>query len=351
MNHNILISKLEYHGIRGPALDLLKSYLSNRNQIVKINNTLSNHQSINIGVPQGSILGPLLFIIYVNDIAEININSKTYLFADDTAATFSGTDKRELTDKCLDGLNSLNQWFLSNRLTLNLNKTNYIVFKTKNKPNIDITLNIGATPINQVSFSKYLGIIIDEKLSWKDQINALSKKISMKLGILYYLKSKLPSDILKILYYSFIYPHIHYCICIWGFARKTILQPLFLLQKRAIRIICKVPYLTHTKNLFKKEGILSLEQILTLKIAMVFYDIRNLPKHPLSEFFTPNHNTMSRRNANYQIPYIRIDVRKNSLFGNGILTANSIFTKYEQIQNKKLLTRKIKENLLKENIL
>ena len=200
INHDILLYKLEYYGFRGVTLDWFKSYLSNRKQFVRYQMHDSNHKIINCGVPQGSILGPLLFILYINDIVNTTSLLELILFADDTTLLFSHPDMASQNDIINIELQEICNWFQANKLSVNATKTNYMVLGTPQSTRkfIDINQNIDnlndseltsssdvekvklnikpdGVSLNRVSSTKFLGVIIDENLTWKNHIDAISK--------------------------------------------------------------------------------------------------------------------------------------------------------------------------------
>ena len=169
VNHQILLDKLHHYGIRGIAYDLLKSYLSNRKQCVKSGNHFSVFMDIECGVPQGSILGPLLFLLYVNDLP-LTVDLYSILFADDTCVLSSSHSVELLTQDINAKLSKLNEWFVANKLTVNYTKTNYIVFCGQKKTSFSGEIVMGAHTLKRVTNTKYLGIMFDEKLNWKCHI-------------------------------------------------------------------------------------------------------------------------------------------------------------------------------------
>ena len=167
-------------------LDWLKDYLLNRKQLVEFNGSRSFSRDILCGVPQGSILGPLLFIIYINDLLKASSLVEFLLFADDTSIFASGNCLSDLISIMNNELVSIDEWFRTNKLSLNMDKTNYILFRTRHKASYcDNILNINGYPIRCVSSIKFLGVIIDEHLDWSKHISFIESKISKNIGVIY----------------------------------------------------------------------------------------------------------------------------------------------------------------------
>jgi len=245
VNHEILLKKLELYGVRGLPNLLIRDYLMNRKQYVQFNNHTSEMNIVNCGVPQGSILGPLLFLLYINDMPLVCKQLLFILFADDTNILYSNSDIIQLMNIVNADLAILSDWFKANMLSLNVQKTSFIMFGFKNVPTVfdsrdfELKIKIQNEEISRVEFTKFLGIIIDNKFTWQRHINYIALKISKSLAILSKLKYKIPKNCLLTLYYSLVYPHFNYCIIIWGCASQTLMNKLLILQKRAVRIVDK----------------------------------------------------------------------------------------------------------------
>ena len=184
IDHHILLNKLQHYGVRGVALEWFSSYLSGRSQYVEYNDTISELRPITCGVPQGSVLGFLLFIIYTNDLPNSMKHSKCILFADDTTVYHSSTNLNELIGLFEEDLVTLTDWFCANKLSLNVNKTNFLVFSPKEKIiSNEMTINLGDQIIRRVNNAKFLGIHIDDELQWGAHIDHLYKKASGSYAI------------------------------------------------------------------------------------------------------------------------------------------------------------------------
>ena len=290
INHDILIKKLEYYGFRGVILGWLKNYLSDRFQYVEIENEKSTQCPISCGVPQGSILGPLLYLIYVNDIDKSTMGN-ILSFADDTSLFISDTDPSNLFRTSNIEIQNLYSWFCANRLSLNPTKTKFIIIKAPNQKCdcTGLSIKINGTPLIQIAHNleekstKFLGIFIDESMTWKYHINHVNKKISRALFIIKQVKNLLPLDCLRTLYFALIHPHLSYGITAWGNASQVTLKRKNILQKRAIRTICRANYNSHTEPLFKQLNIMKLNEQYEYEAAIHMYTFVHNKLHvPLS---------------------------------------------------------------------
>ena len=209
------------------ALNWFTSYLSNRTQVCKINNTMSSSSPVSCGVPQGSNLGPLLFLLYVNDLPNCLKNCTPFMYADDTNLTVHGNTAKDLELKLNSELNNVHKWLITNRLTLNVEKTEYMLVgsrqKLANLSNLsEIKVSIDNNEVERVSNTKTLGIIIDGNLKWKEHIDSASKKISKTM--LRRVKPFVSQDSLNIMYKSLILPHFDYCSLVWGKLQQFIVR-------------------------------------------------------------------------------------------------------------------------------
>ena len=266
VDHQILLEKLHHYGIRGLPLELMKSYLSGRKQCVKCDNHYSVFMDIECRVPQGSILGPLLFIIYVNDLPT-TVNRSAILFADDTCVTFSSKNTKFLINQVNENLKLLNQWFISNKLTVNYTKTNYIVFSGNGRKDFNGTIKMGTSTLKRVSSIKYLGLMIDEDLNWKSHVSYLRSKISSCSNIMYKLRYLVPLESCISVYYSRFYSRTSYGIMCWGTACHSVTNPIRVLQNKVVKAMLFKPIDTRIWPLLAETCILSVNDILNLEIA------------------------------------------------------------------------------------
>lgn len=352
IDHNILLSKLHHYGIRGTCLNWLKSYLTNRTQYVEINNKKSEMKPVACGVPQGSVLGPLLFIIYTNDLPNSITHSHTILFADDTTIFAKSNNLTTLYDNVNSDLDSLYQWFKTNKLSLNVGKTNYMLFtNNKNVSAIqDHKIKIGDDEIEHKKMVKFLGIIIDENLNWQNHIEMTKNKISAISYSLKMVKKLLPKQTMKTLYEALIQPHIEYGITIWGGTYETHVNKLSLMQKRIIRNITNSKYNEHTDPLFKRLGVLKVNQLYKLKMSKFMFKVskNEMPK-PINNLYKSNtsiHGYETRQRNHPHISYRRTHLASKQINHKGPEIWQEIPYHIKLSNNIRHLTKTYKKYLL-----
>lgn len=315
INHDILIEKLNHYGIRGTPLRLLSNYLTDRTQFCSINNTVSSTSPITCGVPQGSVLGPLLFILYINDIIQSSHLLNFLLFADDTNILYSNKDINALYEIINHELKNLHDWFKANKLSLNVKKTNYISFGSKQYPPHHNIL-IDGKPITKTDYTKFLGVTIDNKINWQKHTKHICSKLSSALYLISRVKFYLPQQALRSIYYALIYPYLTYANTVWGNAANYLVNQIFVLQKRAIRLITHSHYLAHTTLLFKKLRILKLSDIILFQTAMFMYQSKNnLLPDSCRNLVNKNLDTSNRLRQTYDflIPKYRTTLRSKCM--------------------------------------
>ena len=273
--HQILLERLHNIGIRGIANDLFKSYLSGRSQRVKIDNILSDPIEVECGVPQGTVLGPLLFNIYVNSVFSILHRGGIYCFADDTMIIVNGNTWDLAVLEAERALSSIKAWLDSSLLTLNVDKTKFITFALTKRALPDIhclVLHDKDCHLNKVhckcrnlikrqEFWKYLGILIDETLTWKNHINYVTAKVRKLIFKFYELRNIVNIKVLKMVYYSLIQSMINYGLVVWGYARRNSISTLIVAQKHIIKIIYFKIKRYPTYLLFQESNFLNIEQL------------------------------------------------------------------------------------------
>ena len=234
VNHSIICDKLNYYGFRGKFNYLIKSYLTKRKQFVSINGYDSTNLDITCGVPQGSTLGPLLFILYINDLQHSLKFAKSSHFADVTCLTYSNKNAKTLETNLNHDLKNLTQWLRANRLSLNVDKTRLLMIKSKYNKNQyeDIIIKLLGKRLDPSTSVKYLGINIDHNLSWDCHIKEMNAKLSRTNGILSKLRHYVPKKTMLSVYYALFYSHMTYGSLVWSLTTQKYLDSVFRLQKK-----------------------------------------------------------------------------------------------------------------------
>ena len=360
VDHSILLQKLEHYGVRGNNLKWFTSYLHCRKQHVHVNNTTSPDLLIKHGVPQGSNLGPTLFLIYINDLPAAVPLAKFFMFADDSNLVVSADTPEELEIITNQALFLVNKWVEKNGLKLNVGKTKLLFFTNKEKSWVtDIRIQLNGTHIQATDHAKFLGVIIDSNLNWKYHIHALAAKVSRNAGILYKLRGLLPHKALKNLYCSFIESHLLYCATTWGTSSQNVLKPLFSAQKKGIRALKNNARLfydagsganpSHTKPIFAELQLLALPNIVAKSLLCIMQKCR-LKVAPIniqalfpdttstiSQSQTAHYNTRSSKAPAkiFQSPCLRLERSKKqavyvgpNLYNYIVPIANSFINEY-----------------------
>ena len=337
VNHAILLNKLEHYGIRVNALSWFKSYLTNRRQFVTYNDIKSAKKIMSCGVPQGSILGPLLFLIYINDLANVCVHTLPILFADDTNLFISGKNLNDMAVLINHELEEISTWLKATRLSLNVKKTHFMVFSKKHMANSDLHIKINE-------------LIIDEKVTWREHINYISGKVSKGIGIIIKAGKVLHKQSLTNLYYSFIYPCLIFCNHVWGNACKSHMQKLLLLQKKIVRIIAGVQPRCHTDSLFSQMKLLKADQINKYLIGCLMFKVYHNDLYIFRDYFTLNsniHDHNTRQTDHYHVPFYRTEMPKHCLRYCGAEIWNKILvTKIDITCSEYVFSRELKNKIL-----
>ena len=307
INHNILLAKLNYYGIRGTANNWFHSYLTKRFQCTRYKSCTSDLKEIVCGVPQGSLLGPLLFILYINDLSTATNLFSYILYADDTNIICSDQNINSLCKKVNENLAKISEWFHSNRLSVNTKKCNYMLFSNRLR-NVDLShfhVQLNNINIPRVETTKFLGVHLDSNLTWRSHISEIQTKVSKNVGVMSKLSYMLPKYALRMLYCTLVLPFFSYCNLVWANTFPTSLKQLNALQNKAIRIISHVQPRIHAKPLYQELNLLTMNNIMKYQQAIFIYQCVNglLPTQfsNMFAFTQDNYNYRTRSSLSRQL--------------------------------------------------
>lgn len=295
VNYQILYSKLNQYSLSEHTQKWIRSYLSDRKQCVRVNNIQSAFRATSMGVPQGSILGPLLFSIYINDLPTVCSDVDVIMYADDTVIFTFGENELEVADKLSKEMEKVAEWLQMSCLTLNVDKTVSMLFSNKHKLQQTLEIQVNGQKIKNVNEIKYLGLILDSNLGFKSHIKNLGNKVKFNLMNYKHIRNSLSTEASNTYLNTMIVPHFLYCMSSWSQACKTSLKPLESLYKRAIKIHDKKSRLYHHCKVQSKYNFLSFENLIKYnQISALFKIIHNIAAPPLKKFFTLNSERISR---------------------------------------------------------
>ena len=336
VDHDILLAKLSGYGIRNNELTLFKNYLTDRGQVVVIDSVQSNCNIVTHGVPQGSILGPLLFIIFINDLPSVISQSKIVLNADDTAILYSAKHKKEIENTLNQELVGVADWMYLHKLTLNVSKSKVMLFGSPQKTNkIDsFEVELNCDILETVTEFKYLGIWYDRNLKWNRHIDVLGSKIAQKLGVIKRLRQFVDKYTLQILYNTLVLPHIDYCLPVWSNTSLKYLNKIQILQNRAARMVlgCQTRDM-HVGDLYEKLGWMTVRQRSLYFNANLMYNCVNglapvyLSTTVQSNIGVHTHNTRQNSKNNIAFNMVNSDSGKRMFqYSGGQIWNNLPFT-------------------------
>jgi len=291
VKHDVLIRKLDYMGVRGLALDWFQSYLCNRKQYVDIGGHVSVNSVVRMGVPQGSILGPLLFLLYINDMSKCSNDVKFVHFADDTTVFMSGFSVESVVQQMNIELEKVQEWLHANGLSLNVAKTSFMVI-SDSKPRDIRPVCISDTSIELVNNAKFLGVTVDDRLNFRAHADSVVKSVSRSVGMLNRISNITPPRVKKILYYSLIYSRVSYGIVAWGRGTVCSANRVERLLRRARSIV------SYPRQLSIELNLLNFNSMYNYFAAIKIYKVVKLDHHAyfrhIFESLRPIHDHRTR---------------------------------------------------------
>ena len=303
-----LLKKMELYGIRGTALNWFESYLTNRSIKVMFKECLSKKYEVHYGTPQGSVLGPLLYIVLSNDMPKCLKFSRAVMFADDTTIYATGSNIRFLYKKLNEDLSRVTQWFRVNSLSLNVDKTSYILFETeKNTSNFRGNIFMNNVAIQRVSYTKFLGVYIDKNLNWNSHVHQLSLKLASGIYSLNMARNMLSNKAKRQIYFAQVFSHLNYGLSAWGpMVSKANIKKLQVKQNKAVRAIFNLKNRSRLSDYYRKGQLLDLKGLIELSLAKIShrYITDVLPKCIINLFENTNHTHETRNRHQLQaIPH------------------------------------------------
>ena len=353
VDHNILLKKLQHYGIRGSTNELIESYLTNRYQYVALGQTHSSKRLISCGVPQGSVLGPLLFLIYINDIAKCSSTGRIRIFADDTSAFIEGQNIEDVISKSEKLMNSLNIWFKSNKLTLSESKSCFLLFRSQQSKVNEIpnTLKFGEKSISRENSVKYLGITLEEHLNWNEHVQNVCSSLRKCFSVFYGIRDFINKEQIRTLYYSLVYSKIVYALAVYGQTTQENLLQLQRLQNGLLKVLTKNKLFYSTNKLHNNLKILKVEDMVEQEILTFVFNFKNerLPNIFNDKFkLRKNNNQMRTRNIeNHMItPSTRTNYGEQTVRVKGALLWNQLPASLSTLTSTKMFRTRWKQTKL-----
>jgi hypothetical protein len=330
INHEVLLKKLEFYGVTMKFYNLIKSYLDGRYQKVVINSTTgaeSNWEKIKQGVPQGSILGPILFLIYINDLPKLApTGTKILLYADDTSIIVTSPNLTHYEIQINEIFKEVNYWFKLNKLKLNFNKTHYLQFTPTTNRMDAFKINLQGPQVNSSSHTKFLGLIVDDSLSWKDHIDQMRPKLNSACFVIRSLQAMMDIETLKIIYFAYVHSIVSYGIIFWG--NQLYSDKIFKIQKRAVRIITNSRTRDSCRKLFQRLEILPLYSQYIFSISL--FVVKNKHLYNTNNLI---HGFNTRQKTNLHQPTANLTKYQKGVYYSGVKIFNNLPKEIKDLTN------------------
>lgn len=346
VDHCILLQKLQQFQFSAEALLWFKSYLEGREQCVKVGTVKSNLSPNDLGVPQGSVLGPLLFSLYINDLPDCCQGVNCQLYADDTVAKTTALAGQQLTQ----ALHNVSRWLQLSHLTLNTQKTFSMCFSINQRsPDSIFEVHLDHEPIHEVHEMKYLGIILDKHLKFQSQVNHVCRKVKSNLNCFRFIRGELSHHAAVLFMHAMVFSHLSYCITAWSQTSVSTLKPVISLYKQAIKIFDKKPMRWHHCDIIQKHKLFTFENFVNFSILKLTFKCLNNCVSPLFS------GLMERRRGSFRpstrasvsgdcvLPKFRTSFGQSSFSFRGATLWNSLPTGFKLQNNINIFTRELKK--------
>ena len=348
VKHYTLLNILEKLGFRGNTLILIKNYLEHRSVRTKIGNCYSDESTLINGIPQGSILGPTLYLLYIHNLQYAKLKGVYKIFADDTVLIYNSKNGKLLQKMVNNDLQTFLNWMNGNSLSINVNKSKYIIFKNTNKEDVTLQIQINGNNLERVATVKYLGLHIDEKLNFNQHIKHITHKIAPILGALKRLNFVNETRINNMIYHAHILSHIRHNLTVWSMCPKYLKNKVKRLMRKSLKILWQVDRFIPTSELYKLTKQLNLDQLIFVNKASYIHktskDIHKI------HFKLIKHSEISSRNTRKKDEIVpmksRTALHQRSLLPSAIKVYNMIPIETKQITNIKFFTKKVKDFIL-----
>jgi hypothetical protein len=346
VNHDILLQKLFRCGLSRHSMKWFTSYVRKRLQFLKLGPNISRILIVSIGIAQGSILGPLLFAIYINDITKIILFGVLYLYADDVTLVIEHENFEEALAQANADLLSINKWLSKNKLVVNKIKCKYMLICGKKSHPLDFGLKIGDHNLEKSKCLKILGVFFDESMTFSTHCDNVYKKLSKRVGFLFRIRQLVPKKFLPTLYNAIFFPVYSYASILWGFTYKTHIDPIVKIQKRSIRAVSFSKWNDHTLPIFKNLKIMNFNTHVYYESCKYIHKVLNhncsgygidFFKYKISKYLT-----RSQENKCLEIPKNKSKLFQNSIFFAGVKIWNDLSLELKLIVKSKSFVKKLK---------
>ena len=352
VNHSTLMNKLKSFKMSSEALQWFTSYLEGREQCVRVNGVRSHLRANSMGVPQGSVLGPLLFSMYINDLPNCCPGSNCQMYADDTVIHVSSKTPSLAGEHLTQALLSISKWLELSQLTIDVKKTVSMCFSIRNRPITDVfEVRIKNELIESVNEVKYLGIILDQNLKFVTQIKYVAKKAKLNLNCFRFIRRDLSCQTAKLFMHAMIFSHLSYCITSWSQASSTALKPIFSIYKQTIKVMDRKPMRWHHCGILKKHNLFTFDNFINFSNLQLFFKCVNNHVSPLLSELAIRRQSSRRANTRASINGDCLVPMYGTFFGQSVFSAkgaklwNLLPTSLKLETNSNTFNRELKQRL------